>query len=69
VRGCRGGRPVTDLGDRLVRATTNEGARLLYLFDPERELFAEFMVDGPEGRVRQGGPISLWDRIEEALIA
>jgi methyltransferase of ATP-grasp peptide maturase system len=56
-------------GAQLVRATTDEGAQLLYLFDPERESFAEFLADGPEWRVRQGGPISLWDRVEEALIA
>ncbi|MFE6099731.1 ATP-grasp peptide maturase system methyltransferase [Streptomyces laurentii] len=56
-------------GAQLVRATTNKGEELLYLFDPERESFAEFMVDGPDWRVRQGGPICLWDRVEDALIA
>ncbi|MEU7019298.1 ATP-grasp peptide maturase system methyltransferase [Streptomyces sp. NPDC046203] len=56
-------------GAQLVRATTSTGARLLYLFDPEHESFAEFTIDGQEWRVRQGGPVSLWDRVEEALIA
>ncbi|MEU3076150.1 hypothetical protein [Streptomyces laurentii] len=27
------------------------------------------MADGQEWRVRQGGPIALWDRVEGALIA
>lgn len=56
-------------GAQLVRATTSEGGQLLYLFDPERESFAEFLRDGEGWRVRQGGPVSLWDDVEEALTA
>jgi hypothetical protein len=56
-------------GAQLVRATTREGARLIHLFAPERESFAEFTADGAGWRVRQGGPVALWDDIEEALTA
>ncbi|MFJ9429508.1 ATP-grasp peptide maturase system methyltransferase [Streptomyces sp. NPDC101490] len=56
-------------GAQLVRATTSEGARLLYLFDPERESFAEFAADGEGWTVRQGGPVALWDDVEGALTA
>ncbi|MFI1973762.1 ATP-grasp peptide maturase system methyltransferase [Streptomyces wedmorensis] len=56
-------------GAQLVRAATSEGAQLFYLFDPERESFAEFTADGAGWRVRQGGPVALWDNVEEALTA
>ncbi|CAL9361513.1 Protein-L-isoaspartate O-methyltransferase [Streptomyces sp. enrichment culture] len=56
-------------GAQLVRATTSEGAQLMYLFDPERESFAEFVADGAGWRVRQGGPVSLWDDVEDTLLA
>ncbi|MCX4394373.1 ATP-grasp peptide maturase system methyltransferase [Streptomyces sp. NBC_00264] len=56
-------------GAQLVRATTSEGAQLLYLFTPERESFATLTPDGESWRVRQGGPVSLWDDIEGALTA
>ncbi|MEU3045843.1 ATP-grasp peptide maturase system methyltransferase [Streptomyces sp. NPDC006984] len=56
-------------GAQLVQATTSTGARLLYLFAPERESFAEFSADGTGWRVRQGGPVRLWDDIEKALTA
>ncbi|MFT2016270.1 ATP-grasp peptide maturase system methyltransferase [Streptomyces sp. 796.1] len=56
-------------GTQLVRAATSKGEQLLYLFDPERESFAEFTENGPDWQVRQGGPVFLWDRIEKALIA
>ncbi|MEU9235772.1 ATP-grasp peptide maturase system methyltransferase [Streptomyces subrutilus] len=56
-------------GAQLVRAATSEGAQLLYLFDPERESFAEFVADGSGWRVRQGGPVALWDAVEDALTA
>ncbi|MFE9254003.1 ATP-grasp peptide maturase system methyltransferase [Streptomyces sp. NPDC006879] len=56
-------------GAQLVRATTNEGTQLLYLFDPERESFAEFTPDGDGWRVRQGGPVTIWDDVEEAIMA
>ncbi|MFJ7129475.1 ATP-grasp peptide maturase system methyltransferase [Streptomyces sp. NPDC098101] len=53
----------------LVRAATSDGRPLLYLFDPDRESFAEFTADGGSWAVRQGGPVALWDRVEEALVA
>ncbi|WP_436842100.1 hypothetical protein [Streptomyces virginiae] len=56
-------------GAQLVRAATSEGAQLLYLFDPERESFAEFTADGDGWQVRQGGPVALWDDVEQALTA
>ncbi|MBL1088746.1 MULTISPECIES: ATP-grasp peptide maturase system methyltransferase [Streptomyces] len=56
-------------GAHLVRASTREGPELLYLFDPERESFAQFTSDGDGWTVRQGGPVALWDDIEQALTA
>ncbi|MFJ3976684.1 ATP-grasp peptide maturase system methyltransferase [Streptomyces sp. NPDC090021] len=56
-------------GAHFVRAATTDGARLLYLFDPERESFAEFRADSDGWIVRQGGPVALWDNIERALAA
>ncbi|MGW3057666.1 ATP-grasp peptide maturase system methyltransferase [Streptomyces goshikiensis] len=56
-------------GAQYVRAATSEGAQLLYLFDPERESFAEFTPNGDGWRVRQGGPVALWDNVEQALTA
>lgn len=54
-------------GAHFVRAATSDGARLLYLFDPERESFAEFKADSDGWIVRQGGPVALWDKIERTL--
>ncbi|WP_328473423.1 ATP-grasp peptide maturase system methyltransferase [Streptomyces sp. NBC_00448] len=54
---------------QLVRATLSDGTKLLYLFDPERECFAEFTADGNNWTARQGGPLPLWDTIEQALLA
>ncbi|MET8544641.1 ATP-grasp peptide maturase system methyltransferase [Kitasatospora sp. NPDC004799] len=56
-------------GAQLVRATTDDGAQLLHLFDPDRESFAEFIAEGETWTVRQGGPLALWDVIERALLA
>lgn len=56
-------------GAQFVRAATHEGARLLYVFDPERESFAEFTDEGGSWTVRQGGPVTLWDDMERALTA
>ncbi|WP_052851305.1 ATP-grasp peptide maturase system methyltransferase [Streptomyces avicenniae] len=54
-------------GAQFVRAARGDGAPLLYLFDPERESFAEFVADGDGWTVRQGGPVALWDAVERAL--
>lgn len=56
-------------GAQFVRAARSDGVQLLYLFDPERESFAEFIASGDDWTVRQGGPVALWDSIESALIA
>ncbi|MFD9209706.1 ATP-grasp peptide maturase system methyltransferase [Streptomyces sioyaensis] len=56
-------------GAQFVRAATREGAQLRYLFDPERESFAEFTAAGDAWTVRQGGPVALWDAIERDLTA
>ncbi|PCG86327.1 methyltransferase [Streptomyces sp. WZ.A104] len=56
-------------GAQFVRAATSDGARLLYVFDPERESFAEFSTDNGGWTVRQGGPVALWDNIERTLTA
>lgn len=56
-------------GAQLVRAFTRDGAQLLYVFDPEKESFAEFTADSNGWTVRQGGPVALWDVIEGALNA
>ncbi|MFC9791279.1 ATP-grasp peptide maturase system methyltransferase [Streptomyces sp. NPDC127584] len=56
-------------GAQFVRATGSDGSPLRYLFDPERESFAEFVVDGESWTVRQGGPVPLWDDVERSLVA
>ncbi|MFF8321932.1 ATP-grasp peptide maturase system methyltransferase [Streptomyces bobili] len=56
-------------GAQLVRATGSDGARLLYLFDPDRESFAAFTQDPAGWTVRQGGPVALWDEMEQTLTA
>ncbi|MFB6980602.1 ATP-grasp peptide maturase system methyltransferase [Streptomyces scopuliridis] len=56
-------------GAQFVRAARSDGSLLRYLFDPERESFAEFISDGENWTVRQGGPVALWDDIERFLVA
>lgn len=56
-------------GAQLVRATRDDGAQTLYVFDAARESFAAFAENGSGWTVRQGGPSVLWDDIERALIA
>ncbi|MBT2674892.1 hypothetical protein J7E95_29590 [Streptomyces sp. ISL-14] len=46
-----------------------EGNRLLYIFDQERESFASFTENEGTWTVRQGGPLPLWDTIEQTLTA
>ncbi|MFJ6718105.1 ATP-grasp peptide maturase system methyltransferase [Streptomyces sp. NPDC091259] len=52
---------------QVLRARTDDGKALVYLFDPDRESFAELTQNGDEWVVRQGGPVALWDDIERAL--
>jgi len=56
-------------GAQLVRAALGDGTPQLYLFDADRESFAAFTENGSGWTVRQGGPVALWDDIEQALIA
>ncbi|MFJ8282172.1 ATP-grasp peptide maturase system methyltransferase [Streptomyces griseoviridis] len=57
-------------GARLIRATSAEGGRLLNLVDADRESFASFTEKGGGSwTVRQGGPLALWDAVEQALSA
>ncbi|MCB5909839.1 ATP-grasp peptide maturase system methyltransferase [Streptomyces pinistramenti] len=56
-------------GAHLVRAARSDGTKLLYVFDPERESFAAFTAGGDGWTVRQGGPVPLWDDIEQAITA
>lgn len=57
-------------GAQLVHASAGGGSQLRYLFDTERESFATLRDDDVRGWiVRQGGPVALWDAIEQALIA
>ncbi|WP_327190999.1 ATP-grasp peptide maturase system methyltransferase [Streptomyces xinghaiensis] len=56
-------------GARFTRATSPAGARLLHLFDPDRESFASFTENEGTWTVRQGGPVALWDAIERTLTA
>lgn len=53
---------------QVLRVQTSDGRPRVYLFDPTRESFAELVQDGIEWTVRQGGPVSLWDDIERALL-
>ncbi|GAA3968119.1 ATP-grasp peptide maturase system methyltransferase [Streptomyces marokkonensis] len=56
-------------GAQLTRAMASDGRPLLYLFDPDRESFAEFVAHSAGWTVRQGGPVALWDDIERTLVA
>ncbi|MFD7456108.1 MULTISPECIES: ATP-grasp peptide maturase system methyltransferase [unclassified Streptomyces] len=57
-------------GTQLVRARAADGTHLLYLFDIDRESFAAFTEDDAgEWVVRQGGPVALWDTVEQTLTA
>ncbi|MEV5349742.1 ATP-grasp peptide maturase system methyltransferase [Streptomyces achromogenes] len=56
-------------GAQLVTAVADGGEQTVYLFDAERESFAQLNDNGHGWTVRQGGPLALWDAIEDALIA
>ncbi|WOX11330.1 ATP-grasp peptide maturase system methyltransferase [Streptomyces sp. N50] len=60
---------LTAPGAQFVRAMVGDGTRILYLFDAERESFAAFTEDASGWTVRQGGPVALWDAVEETLTA
>jgi methyltransferase of ATP-grasp peptide maturase system len=60
---------LTAPGAQLIRATSGDGAQSLYVFDAHRESFAAFAETRSGWTVRQGGPIALWDDIEQTLTA
>ncbi len=60
---------LTAPGAQFVRARAGDGTQHLYLFDAERESFAAFTEGDSGWTVRQGGPVALWDAVEETLIA
>ncbi|SHL58220.1 Protein-L-isoaspartate(D-aspartate) O-methyltransferase (PCMT) [Actinacidiphila paucisporea] len=53
----------------LQAVSADSGRTVHYLFDPERESFAELTEDATGWTVRQGGPVALWDAVEQALTA
>lgn len=53
---------------QVLHVQDSDGRPRVYLFDATRESFAELLQDGDEWAVRQGGPVSLWDDIERALL-
>jgi methyltransferase of ATP-grasp peptide maturase system len=57
---------------QLVRAISDKGDSRVYLFDTSRESFAAFDPPSVKGAdeaftVCQGGPVALWDDIEDAI--
>ncbi|MDY0816098.1 ATP-grasp peptide maturase system methyltransferase [Kitasatospora purpeofusca] len=56
-------------GAQLVRATTADGDARTYLFDTARESFAELTETDGTWTVRQGGPVALWDAVEDTITA
>ncbi|MEW1671976.1 ATP-grasp peptide maturase system methyltransferase [Streptomyces noursei] len=55
-------------GAQLLRATS-DGRETVYLFDASREAFAALTANGDQWTVRQGGPVAIWDAIENTLTA
>ncbi|MFC8449469.1 ATP-grasp peptide maturase system methyltransferase [Kitasatospora sp. NPDC057223] len=60
---------LTAPGAQLTRATTADGRPRTYLFDTARESFAELTEADGSWTLRQGGPIALWDTVEDAITA
>ncbi|MHA4813212.1 ATP-grasp peptide maturase system methyltransferase [Streptomyces aculeolatus] len=54
---------------QMVTVVDGDGGETVYLVDTHRESFATLCRDGARWRVRQGGPVALWDDIEGALTA
>ncbi|GAU67332.1 putative methyltransferase [Streptomyces sp. NBRC 110611] len=55
-------------GAQLLRAVS-DSRETVYLFDTGREAFAALTADGDQWNVRQGGPVAIWDAIEDAVTA
>ncbi|WP_037870661.1 ATP-grasp peptide maturase system methyltransferase [Streptomyces sp. SPB074] len=59
---------LTAPGSQVIQATGEEpGVFETVLVDAERESYAQFRPDGEGWRVRQGGPVPLWDEIERLI--
>lgn len=57
-------------GAQLICAVTGGGGPTVhYLVDADRESFAALTAEGEQWTVRQGGPVALWDAVEDALTA
>ena len=48
---------------------SSDSRETVYLFDSGREAFAALTADEDGWTVRQGGPVAIWDAIENALDA
>lgn len=55
-------------GTQMVHSTSADGEPEIYLFDIERESYAALTSTALGWKVRQGGPIAVWDTIEDAVI-
>ncbi|MFB7176897.1 ATP-grasp peptide maturase system methyltransferase [Streptomyces sp. NPDC056257] len=53
---------------QVLRVRASDGRPRVYLFDPDRESFAELVQDSDGWTVRQGGSVQLWDDVERALL-
>ena len=56
-------------GTHLIRTALADGTPTVYLLDLVRESFAALTADGEHWTVRQGGPVALWDAVEDAITA
>ncbi len=56
-------------GVQLIRAVTEDDAETVYLSDTDRESFAALTPDQGGWAVRQGGPVALWDAVENGITA
>lgn len=54
-------------GTQMIHAVGAGGDPEIHLFEVERESFAELTPWGGEWIVRQGGPVAIWDVIEDAV--
>lgn len=54
-------------GTQMIHAVGADGDPEVHLFDIERESFAVLTPSGEEWTVRQGGPVAIWDVIEDAV--
>jgi hypothetical protein len=55
-------------GTQLIRSTAADGEPETYLFDIECESFAALISTDSGWKVRQGGPVAIWDVIEETVL-